>query len=110
MGVHPYRISMIGKHQAQNAVVAMTAVELINREYDKHIPEEAIMKGLEATKWPCRLEVLDTSPKIILDGAHNPHGARALANLLMIFSLRAKCQLLSWGCLETRMLMKFLVL
>lgn len=82
LGVHPYRISMIGKHQAQNAVVAMTAVELINREYDKHIPEEAIMKGLEATKWPCRLEVLDTSPKIILDGAHNPHGARALAKSL----------------------------
>lgn len=82
LGVHPYKISMIGKHQAQNAVVAMTAVEVLNREYNKHIPEDAILKGLETTKWPCRLEVVDRSPKLILDGAHNPHGAKALAQSL----------------------------
>ena len=82
LGVHPYRISMIGTHQAQNAVVAMTAVGVLNREYKKHVPEEAILKGLEATKWPCRLEVVDSTPKIILDGAHNPHGAKALAKSL----------------------------
>jgi len=78
-GVQNFEITMIGKHQAQNAMVAMTAVETLRREHGIHIQEDSIKKGLKSTKWPCRLEVMNSTPRIILDGAHNPHGANALA-------------------------------
>lgn len=79
LATRSFDISMIGKHQAQNAVVALTAIETLRREHGIHVSLEAVHGGLKATKWPCRLEVMDSSPKIILDGAHNPHGAKALA-------------------------------
>lgn len=79
LGTRAYGISMIGTHQAQNAVVALTAIETLRREHKIDISEDAIINGLKATKWPCRLEVMPSNPRIILDGAHNPHGAKALA-------------------------------
>ncbi len=82
LGVQKIEISMIGKHQAQNAVVALTAIETLIREYDIAISDESIRIGFKRTHWPCRLEVMDLAPKIILDGAHNPHGAKALASAL----------------------------
>ncbi len=82
LGSQTYEISMIGKHQAQNAVVAMTAIQTLKREHDIAVSDESVLAGLKTTKWPCRLEVMQSKPKIILDGAHNPHGARALARAL----------------------------
>ena len=35
--------------------------------------------GLQSAEWPCRFECFGTSPPIVLDGAHNPHGAKSLA-------------------------------
>lgn len=82
LGVKGYEITMIGKHQAQNAVVALTAIETICREHGVVVSEASITDGLKATRWPCRLEVMKSNPIIILDGAHNPHGAKALAGAL----------------------------
>jgi dihydrofolate synthase/folylpolyglutamate synthase len=82
LGARHFKLSMIGAHQVRNAVVAMTAVETLRREYGVSITEEAIETGLEKAHWPCRLEVIPSSPKIILDGAHNPHGAEALRRAL----------------------------
>jgi dihydrofolate synthase/folylpolyglutamate synthase len=42
------------------------------------IPREAIIKGLREVNWPGRLELVDGSPPILLDGAHNPGGAKVL--------------------------------
>ena len=82
LGAQSFEISMIGKHQAQNAVVALTAIETLRREHKIKVNQTSIREGLVATKWPCRLEVIASTPKIILDGAHNPHGAKALASAL----------------------------
>ena len=64
---------LAGEHQVQNAVTA--AVALI----ELGIPGAAIEAGIAAARWPGRLECVSESPEIILDGAHNPAGARALA-------------------------------
>jgi folylpolyglutamate synthase/dihydropteroate synthase len=45
----------------------------------------AIERGIAATQWPGRLELISTDPEIILDGAHNPSGARALASYMERF-------------------------
>lgn len=64
---------LAGEHQVENAATAALALEQLGIE-SKHI-----RKGIERTKWPGRLEFVGAKPDIILDGAHNPAGARALA-------------------------------
>ena len=46
------------------------------------MPEAAIRLGLAHTRWPGRFQVLEGEPRLVLDGAHNPNGARALAESL----------------------------
>ncbi len=64
---------LAGRHQAANALVAVAALDLLGT------PAEAIEQGLAAARWPGRIEHVAESPEIILDGAHNPAGAAALA-------------------------------
>jgi dihydrofolate synthase / folylpolyglutamate synthase len=64
---------LAGEHQVENAVTAAAAlVRLGVRDAD-------IEAGISAARWPGRLERVSEQPEIILDGAHNPAGARALA-------------------------------
>ncbi|GGL61110.1 dihydrofolate synthase [Microlunatus endophyticus] len=66
-----------GAHQAENAAVALAAAEAftgLNR-----IDPDVVREGFAAVEVPGRLEVVRRSPPIILDAAHNPHGARATA-------------------------------
>lgn len=66
-----------GRHQADNAAAAIEAAEVL-RDCGFWIPREAVIKGLREVSWPGRLELIDDRPFILLDGAHNPSGARAL--------------------------------
>ena len=70
-----------GRHQADNAVAAIETAELLN-ESGFAIPREAIIKGLHDVSWPGRLEWIEDRPNILLDGAHNAAGARALREYL----------------------------
>jgi dihydrofolate synthase / folylpolyglutamate synthase len=62
-----------GEHQVENAVTAAAALSALD------IPPGAIEAGIARARWPGRLEHVSEDPEIILDGAHNPAGARALA-------------------------------
>jgi dihydrofolate synthase/folylpolyglutamate synthase len=64
---------LAGAHQVQNARVAVAALR------ELAVPAAAIVRGIAGTRWPGRLERLREKPEIIVDGAHNPAGARALA-------------------------------
>jgi dihydrofolate synthase / folylpolyglutamate synthase len=70
-------LGLRGRHQADNAAAAIEAAELLN-ESGFPIPREAILKGLREVTWPGRLEIIGDRPRLLLDGAHNPAGARAL--------------------------------
>ena len=74
-------VPLAGAYQAENAALALTAVERL-REKGWHIPEEAVRRGLAAVRWPGRFEVLGRDPVFLLDGAHNAHGMRAAAESL----------------------------
>jgi dihydrofolate synthase / folylpolyglutamate synthase len=67
------RCPLAGEHQVENAVTAAGALDALG------IPAAAIEQGIARTEWPGRLERLSERPEIIVDGAHNPAGARALA-------------------------------
>lgn len=69
----PLECPLAGEHQVANALTAVTALDCLG------VPDEAIRVGIRQTRWPGRLERVATAPDIILDGAHNPAGARALA-------------------------------
>ncbi len=70
-----------GVYQCQNAAAALDTVDLLRRK-GWNIPEESVREGLAAAEWPGRFEVLRQAPPLILDGAHNPGGAKALAESL----------------------------
>ncbi|NJC84190.1 bifunctional folylpolyglutamate synthase/dihydrofolate synthase [Planosporangium mesophilum] len=72
-----------GAHQAQNAVVALAAVEaFLGAGPDKALDPETVRAGFAAATSPGRLERVRTSPTILLDAAHNPHGMAATVQAL----------------------------
>ncbi|MDO5728704.1 MAG: folylpolyglutamate synthase/dihydrofolate synthase family protein [Actinomycetaceae bacterium] len=73
-------VPLLGAHQADNAALALAAMEAFNggRALDPVIVEE----GFASTTSPGRLEIVRSSPSIVVDSAHNTHGASALARAL----------------------------
>jgi len=75
----PIECPFAGRHQVENARTAVAALDVMG------VPAAAIRAGIAAAKWPGRLERVAENPDIILDGAHNPAGARALAEYIREF-------------------------
>jgi dihydrofolate synthase/folylpolyglutamate synthase len=84
-------VSLLGSHQAGNAAVAMGVLDAIiedgaRRGLPVRIGEDALREGLSKVEWPGRLELFDGRllglRRVLLDGAHNPAGAAALARAL----------------------------
>ncbi len=75
----PIECPLPGAHQVENARTAITALASLG------VPAAAIRSGIAAARWPGRLERIPGSPDVILDGAHNPAGARALAGYIREF-------------------------
>lgn len=86
------RIGMLGAHQAGNAAVALAVLDALDERFGLTLPEAALRRGLASVRWPGRLELLDGSligaGRVLLDGAHNPAGAAALARALGDLGLR----------------------
>jgi dihydrofolate synthase/folylpolyglutamate synthase len=73
-------LPVYGAHQAQNAALALAAVEAFLGE--DPLGEEVVREAFAEMTTPGRLEIIRRSPTILLDAAHNPHGARATATAL----------------------------
>lgn len=73
--------SFTGEHQSFNASVVVETL-LALRKMGYNITDENIIKGIETTKFPARIERLSNNPLIILDGAHNEDGVTALTQVL----------------------------
>ena len=71
-------IPLYGVHQASNASVALAAVEAFFGA-QRQLPIDVVREGFESVTSPGRLEVVRRSPTILVDAAHNPHGAQVLA-------------------------------
>jgi dihydrofolate synthase/folylpolyglutamate synthase len=66
---------LAGDHQVENAITAALTLDALG----------VSRKGIAETRWPGRLEHVSPNPDVLLDGAHNPAGARALARYLNRF-------------------------
>jgi dihydrofolate synthase/folylpolyglutamate synthase len=71
---HRVRCPLAGRHQVENALTAVAALRILN-----------VASNFEGVRWHGRLERISDRPEVILDGAHNPAGARALAEYIREF-------------------------
>lgn len=74
------KVHMLGQHQLENAMAALTALIVIRRSKTLELDNDAIVKGFENARHMGRFEVMKKNPYVIIDGAHNPDGAAALKN------------------------------
>lgn len=75
-------ITLNGQHQQTNAAVALMTLEVLRQYYALVIDDEDLYTGMKQASWIGRLELLDGTPRLLLDGAHNPDGAKALVGAL----------------------------
>jgi len=76
-------IPLHGAHQAQNAAVALAAVEaFLGAGARRQLDVEAVREGFATASSPGRLERVRSAPTVLLDGAHNPHGMAATVTAL----------------------------
>jgi dihydrofolate synthase/folylpolyglutamate synthase len=75
-------LPLYGDHQAQNAAVALAAVETFLGDGTVPLADDVVSEGLGTVTSPGRLQLIGVDPTVLVDAAHNPHGARALAAAL----------------------------
>lgn len=81
-GTARWFVRLLGTHQSENAALALRALELVSDKLP--VSTAAKRAGLASVVWPGRMEVFRRNPELILDGAHNPHGAAALVRALTV--------------------------
>ena len=106
---------LIGRHQIENAAVAIAALRYANCDWGK---DAAVERGLRTVEWPARLQhlsygpLIDLAPKgseVWLDGGHNPHGAVAISRAVADLEERSERPLyLICGMLKTKDAVGFL--
>jgi dihydrofolate synthase/folylpolyglutamate synthase len=74
-------VPFLGSHQEENARTAVAGVKVL-RKLGIKISDAQLNRGLRRAYWPGRLQIVGKKPLMILDGAHNPAGARALFKYL----------------------------
>ena len=77
-------LPLFGRHQAENAAVAIAAVESFLGRGAQALDEDVLSEGIAGTTSPGRLQPIATDPTVVVDAAHNPHGAKALAEALPV--------------------------
>ena len=72
-------VPFFGEHQASNACVALATVEAFLGSDDEKLDVDLVREGLASAETTGRLHAIRLDPTVLIDAAHNPHGARALA-------------------------------
>ncbi len=78
-------LPLYGDHQGHNAAVAIAAVESFLGAGSQVLVEDVLTEGLATVTSPGRLQLIGTEPTVLVDAAHNPHGATALAAALTTY-------------------------
>jgi dihydrofolate synthase/folylpolyglutamate synthase len=77
-------LALLGKHQLLNCSVAVHVIEELIEQGFK-INNENILMGLRGVKWPARLEIMNTRPLVVIDGAHNVDGIKNLTESIDMY-------------------------
>jgi dihydrofolate synthase/folylpolyglutamate synthase len=80
-GLRDLTISMAGRHQIENATLALDVIEALGSQ-GFPVSEKSLRKGLAEAVWPGRFQMIATKPLVVIDGAHNPAAALRLAETI----------------------------
>lgn len=78
------RIRLIGRYQVDNACLAIEAAKVLD-DWGLNVSTEHIREGLAKAMWPGRFDTIANKPRVIIDGAHNPHGMLQLKDSLQYY-------------------------
>ncbi|TDL34404.1 bifunctional folylpolyglutamate synthase/dihydrofolate synthase [Jeotgalibacillus sp. S-D1] len=78
----PVKMGMTGKHQVENASIAIFAASILSESLKMNITKETIISGIAAAYWPGRTDILSRTPFLMMDGAHNKEGIEALIDTI----------------------------
>jgi dihydrofolate synthase/folylpolyglutamate synthase len=108
-GVSNLSLALRGRHQRNNAAVALGALEVAGGAFP--VSGALIREGLATVSWPGRFEVMLERPTVVLDGAHNGEGVKALVEMIEDFRQGRKVKLLfaSMEDKEWRLMLNMLV-
>ncbi len=81
----PLRLPLLGDFQLANAALAVAALECLRGDLQAPLGPDVVRAGLEKTRWPGRCQVVSRDPIFLVDVAHNPDAAQALAAFLKKF-------------------------
>ncbi|MGL5634483.1 MAG: bifunctional folylpolyglutamate synthase/dihydrofolate synthase [Sarcina sp.] len=70
---------LLGEHQIKNTLFAINIIDAFSK-IEQKISDEAIIKGIRKTKWIGRMEIMKKTPLVVIDGAHNIDGIKAIKN------------------------------
>lgn len=93
----PVRLPLAGAFQVENVCAAVAALETVV-QCGLAIPDAAFVKGLETVCWPGRFQLAAAHPPVIVDGAHNPEGARAVRQALKSCKMKQPVGLVAGFC------------
>ena len=92
------RCSLAGTYQAENIATAVATVEAVATELQVVLEDAVFCEGLTRVCWPGRFQLAVRKPPVIVDGAHNPDGARALREALRRVKFKGPVALVSGSC------------
>lgn len=95
----PEDLSLKGTYQKENLALVLTVVDILNKN-GFNISKDSVENGLKFVKHPCRFEYLKEQ-NIIIDGAHNPDGTKALRESLNYYYPNQKIRFI-FGCLNNK--------
>lgn len=81
---YTYSPALLGEHQGKNAAMAIAVSRHLSKKW-RRLKKAQILHGIETARWPGRLEVVSVQPLVIVDGAHNEEGAKALRAYIQEF-------------------------
>lgn len=93
-------LPLAGRYQADNLACALAALHLLPPPFCA--TPEAVARGLAATRWPGRLELLRGAPDVLCDAAHNPHACEALAAHLREHAAHYPRRVLLFGAMRDK--------
>ena len=107
----PISLALGGAFQVENAMTALTAIDVLCRTYGFHVSDMAVRTGFERVVWPGRFQrVTCEGVTFIIDGAHNPDGAMALRDALRMERLSGPISFVCGFCSDKDVLANLRVL
>ena len=92
--LHNVAIPLLALYQPRNAALVIEAIKILNTR-GLSISDDALRKGLLSASWKARFEIIDRSPTVIFDGAHNPEGIEAATKSIKHYFKEKKLVLVS---------------